>query len=324
MFYTSKGGVPGVNHNDVNYEVVLRNCNGKLTQWMNTWQREMEKGMPFIWLTVQVLTLTCCTGGGESFHFSFLSFFRLYVRLFLNSFGIQASMSPVCVVCPSLFPHFLTLLQTSRSSPSLQALSACCTSAIESLQIVSKEFASMSMLVCRTILAPIASIHSHFVVALWPGLNHRHVSILRHLFVEGTIVILSQGVSFTRHLQLLRSSNTLTQLHEGTTHEIHSVISKTADAYHNASVLSPASTSAAYHARFLRSLVATDIFKARRNEKERYDTGMPIDPRLQGQIHPFSMMGPPAADVHSRSARFPWLGSNVPIPNVPASSDASS
>lgn len=43
MFYTSKG-LHGPNHNDVNYDVVLRNCNGKLTQWMDNWQREMQKG----------------------------------------------------------------------------------------------------------------------------------------------------------------------------------------------------------------------------------------------------------------------------------------
>jgi hypothetical protein len=82
-------------------------------------------------------------------------------------------------------------------------------------------------------------------------------------------------------LKLLRSSNTLAQLHEGTAHEIHSLISKTADAYHDASVLSPASTAAAYHARFLRSLVANDIHKARQNEKDKFDV-TPIDPRLQG------------------------------------------
>lgn len=43
MFYT-KGGVPNGNHNDINYEVVLRNCNGKLTQWMDNWQTEMQRG----------------------------------------------------------------------------------------------------------------------------------------------------------------------------------------------------------------------------------------------------------------------------------------
>jgi hypothetical protein len=90
----------------------------------------------------------------------------------------------------------------------------------------------------------------------------------------------------TRRPQLLRSSNTLAQLHEGTAHEIHSLISKTADAYYDASVLSPASTSAAYHARFLRSLLANDIFKTRRGDSERYENSMPIDPRLQGNRPP--------------------------------------
>lgn len=44
MFYTPNGGAPNGNHNDVNYDVVLRNCNGKLTQWSDTWQAEMQRG----------------------------------------------------------------------------------------------------------------------------------------------------------------------------------------------------------------------------------------------------------------------------------------
>ncbi|KAJ7135045.1 fungal-specific transcription factor domain-containing protein [Mycena crocata] len=216
MFYI-KGGSPNGNHNDVNYEVVLRNCNGKLTQWMDNWQAEMQRA------------------GGESFHFSFLSLFRLHVRLFLNSFGIQASMSP-----------------SSRASPSLQALSACCTSALDGLRIVSKDFPSMSML----------------------------------RYTQDSITVMSAYAAVFL-LKLLRSSNTLAQLHEGTAHEIHSLISKTADAYYEASLLSPASTSPAYHSRFLRSLLANDIFKTRRSDPERYSESMPIDPRLQGnQTHP--------------------------------------
>ena len=85
-------------------------------------------------------------------------------------------------------------------------------------------------------------------------------------------------------LKLLRSSNTLSQLPESTAPEIHSLISKTADAYHDASLLSPASTSAAYHARFLRNLIANDIFKAKQNEKERLPYPS-LDPRLQGEFH---------------------------------------
>lgn len=70
--------------------------------------------------------------------------------------------------------------------------------------------------------------------------------------------------------QLLRSSNTLAQLHEGATEEIHSTISKTADAYHEASTLSSSSSAAAYHARFLKALVANDSLRAKQAEKERY------------------------------------------------------
>ncbi|KAI0340148.1 hypothetical protein BDW22DRAFT_1334966, partial [Trametopsis cervina] len=104
-------GIAG-HHADMNYDVLLRNCNGKLTQWAETWEHEMTKA------------------NGEKFHFAFLNFFRLYVRLFLNSFGIQASMS-----------------STTRTSPlSAQALSACFSSALDNLKIVTDEFASISML----------------------------------------------------------------------------------------------------------------------------------------------------------------------------------
>ena len=64
-------------HGDMNKEVLLRQCNGKLTQWMETWQNEMRRA------------------NGETFHMAFLRIFRLYVRLFLNSFGVRASMSNV-------------------------------------------------------------------------------------------------------------------------------------------------------------------------------------------------------------------------------------
>ena len=67
---------------------------------------------------------------GQSFHNSTLSFFRLHVRLFLNSFGLQSSMHTA-----------------SREAPSLQALSNCYTSALQTLEIVTAEFAPIGMLV---------------------------------------------------------------------------------------------------------------------------------------------------------------------------------
>lgn len=58
----------------------------------------------------------------------------------------------------------------------------------------------------------------------------------------------------------------MAELHEGATGEIHAIISKTADAYEEASHLSPACTAAAYHARFLRELVAQDIFRSKQHK----------------------------------------------------------
>ena len=43
MFYSSTG-LPGLAHSDVNYDVVLGNCNRKLTQWMDTWEFQMKRG----------------------------------------------------------------------------------------------------------------------------------------------------------------------------------------------------------------------------------------------------------------------------------------
>ncbi|EIM82597.1 uncharacterized protein STEHIDRAFT_64714 [Stereum hirsutum FP-91666 SS1] len=111
ILFINKGN-PNIRHADFDGDVLLRTCNSKLTQWAATWEAEMRRAPD-----------------AEKFHYAFLDFFRLYVRLFLNSAGIQASLSPQC-----------------RATPSLQALSACYSSAMDHLKIVTREFASMSML----------------------------------------------------------------------------------------------------------------------------------------------------------------------------------
>lgn len=93
MFYSSTG-LPALAHTDVNYDVVLGNCNRKLTQWMDNWENQMKRGIYWISLHFQVTDVSL-VAHGEPFHYSFLSLFCLYVRLFLNSFGIQAAMQPV-------------------------------------------------------------------------------------------------------------------------------------------------------------------------------------------------------------------------------------
>lgn len=70
----------------------------------------------------------------------------------------------------------------------------------------------------------------------------------------------------------------LAGLHENAADDIHNIISLTADAYEEAAAFSSACTGAAYHARFLRGLVAQDIFKARQSN---------------GQVHNGSRHSPP-------------------------------
>lgn len=84
-----------------------------------------------------------------------------------------------------------------------------------------------------------------------------------------------------RQYQLLRSSNTHTDLQselpEGAAPQIHVAITKTAEAYQEASHFSPTSTSAVYHARFLLSLVRADIERTRQAPVKE----VPIDPNIQ-------------------------------------------
>lgn len=111
---------------------------------------------------------------------------------------------------------------------------------------------------------------TRLLTAIWTGHSHSHDCLRRGVLAQGMSHVVSPAlVQYSRRRQLLRSSNTLAELHEGATNEIHTVISNAAAAYEEASGLSPASTSASYHARFLRGLVAQDIFKARQGDNMR-------------------------------------------------------
>ncbi|KAF5358156.1 hypothetical protein D9756_001799 [Leucocoprinus leucothites] len=224
VFNTSKGA----GANDINYEVVLRNCNAKLNKWSETWRFEMGQAK------------------GESFHFSFLKFFRLYVRVFLNYFGIASGSSG------------------GRQHHSVQAHSICYSSSKESLQIVTKEFTSLSMLVCV-------------------GINGLYLK--RDLTIDDdgriqrygqeTITVMT-AYSAIILLKLLRSPTSPKEVVD--TEEVYSLILKTAEAYDNAG---GSANNAVVHARFLRSLVDDD-----RHRFGQRDGGIQIDPRLQGQNNP--------------------------------------
>jgi len=108
--------------------------------------------------------------------------------------------------------------------------------------------------------------------------DFREFGVLRY-GQETTSVMTAYSAIFL--LKLLRSSNTHTDLQselpEGAAPQIHVAITKTAEAYQEASHLSPTSTSAVYHARFLLSLVRADIERTRQAPLKE----VPIDPNIQ-------------------------------------------
>jgi hypothetical protein len=85
-------------HTNVNYDVILRTCNNNLTQWSETWEQEMGRGQSCRYVPLKYssdFVFSSTATGEHKFHYAFLSFFQLYVKLFLNSFGIQTSLSSV-------------------------------------------------------------------------------------------------------------------------------------------------------------------------------------------------------------------------------------
>jgi hypothetical protein len=95
--------------------------------------------------------------------------------------------------------------------------------------------------------------------------------------------------------------------------EVHQLISRTADAYQEASTISGhVSTSMSMHARFLRALVENDIFKPRKStERDRYDAPVPpIDPRLQG---PASATYP----AYPQNSTTPPINGSFQLPTPP-------
>ncbi|PVG02850.1 hypothetical protein CPB86DRAFT_548759 [Serendipita vermifera] len=188
VYRMQKGGAVEGHYSDVNHEILLHGCNSKLTSWMDFWDAELKRA------------------NGQPFHYSFLGFFRLHVRLFLNSLGMQSTSTPL-----------------GRTSPSLQSLSICYTSAMQSLEIVTKQFAPWGLL----------------------------------RYGQDSMTVMS-AYSAVFLIKLLRRTAMLSELGGTAFKDIHELISQTADAYEEAAGLAVSSSAAAYHARFLRALVAKD------------------------------------------------------------------
>lgn len=175
----------------------------------------------------------------------------------------------------------------NRTNSHVRALSACFENALSVLGIASKDF--------------------------------REFGVLRY-GQETTSVMTAYSAIFL--LKLLRSSNTHTDLQselpEGATHQIHTAITKTADAYQEASHLSPTSTSAAYHARFLWSLVRNDIERARQNAQK----DIPIDPNIQSPYTPTTPCPPeqfacPSSSSLLSYSAYPTQNSDMNGQNAP-------
>jgi len=160
------------------------------------------------------------------------------------------------------------------------------------------------------------------------------MSVLRYGQETTTMMSAYAAVFLSR---LLRNTNTLHQLHEGAADEAYTVILHTAEAYHEASVLSSTSSAAAYHARFLKGLLDNEVFRYRKSEKPRRDGGVlpdnsqgspPVDALIyEHQVPQFTSGQYPASSqipllLHSHVPRddSPCSGTLSPstLPSVPA------
>ncbi|OSX64716.1 hypothetical protein POSPLADRAFT_1073166 [Postia placenta MAD-698-R-SB12] len=134
---------------------------------------------------------------------------------------------------------FLNTFVINSSSPqasggvNIQALNMCYTSAMDNLKIMAEDFAQVQM--------------------------------LRYGQDSTTVMTAYSAVVL---MKLLRGNNHLLRLVDDAANKIHSMISKAAEAYHNAALLSPASSSAEYHARFLQSLLANDVYKQQQQQQQ--------------------------------------------------------
>lgn len=102
-------------------------------------------------------------------------------------------------------------------------------------------------------------------------------------------------------MQLLRRTAMLHELAHTASNDIHELISQTADAYQEAALLAVSSSSAAYHARFLRALVAKDAESqvARRANRASMSSSRASPDHMDDVPRPSSNGLPSYAPVHS-------------------------
>lgn len=114
----------------------------------------MAKNLPSFFFFSSSFSFPIYSAKGGDFHTAFLTFFKLHVRLFLNSFGLQSSF-----LVHNHNHHHQHQHQhnhhyrpSSFSSdsrppiPNILALSTCYSSASDTLQLVARDFAKVDML----------------------------------------------------------------------------------------------------------------------------------------------------------------------------------
>ena len=125
VFNRAQGGSVSCGE-DVDYNLLLRECNNRLNHWLQTWREEMRRGA-LLGDRFLLPGAHPATAGGSCFHMSMLMFFQSHVRLFLNTFGIHSTGS-------------------SGTSCNVEALNTCYAAAMAGLKIVAQDFVEFQML----------------------------------------------------------------------------------------------------------------------------------------------------------------------------------
>lgn len=136
-------------HTDLDYELLLRGCNGKLTQWMDHWHSELKKGM-CVYVCVIVLAQRAnvpqqmdSPSTSRSFRSSVSTSGYSSTRYLFNLHSMTRLVRPSG---PHLNARFDS--EPQYRSTSLQGLTNSYKSALQTLQIITQEFAPWGMLVC--------------------------------------------------------------------------------------------------------------------------------------------------------------------------------
>lgn len=164
--------------------------------------------------------------------------------------------------------------QANRKSNHSRALSACFDHAMSVLRIASKDF--------------------------------RELGVLQYGQETATVMTAYSAIML---LRLLRSSSN--ELPDGAANDIYDTIARTAEAYNAAAQLSPTSSTASYHARFLWHLIRVHRTRSSASQ-ERTQQDLHLDPTIQ---RPTTVAAqPPTSPPDDLQVYYPVRGTQEPYP----------